>query len=128
MIRVWRLFPCKLHPKPGPNGYAYAWNGHKVVSAHRWAYEQRYGFIPEGLDLDHLCRRRNCTQPRHLEPVTRQVNIRRGLRFGSGVGKPWCDLYCKRGHRKYATTCWECKQMHNAYWNAEYARRRKEAA
>lgn len=36
--------------------------------------------IPEGLDLDHLCRNRACCNPWHLEPVTRKVNVARGLR------------------------------------------------
>lgn len=36
--------------------------------------------MPEGLELDHLCRVRCCCNPSHLEPVTRAENIRRGLR------------------------------------------------
>jgi hypothetical protein len=28
--------------------------------------------------LDHLCRRRNCVCPSHLDPVTPAENIRRG--------------------------------------------------
>lgn len=46
--------------------------------AHRIAYLLVVGPIPEGLDLDHLCRNRRCVNPAHLEPVTRQVNLRRG--------------------------------------------------
>lgn len=45
--------------------------------AHRLAYENLVGPIPEGLELDHLCRVRNCVNPQHLEPVTRSENARR---------------------------------------------------
>lgn len=46
--------------------------------AHRWVYEQMVGPIPEGLDLDHLCRVRNCVRPDHLDPKTRSANLRCG--------------------------------------------------
>lgn len=48
------------------------------VCAHRIAFTETGGEIPEGLELDHLCRNRRCINPHHLEPVTRTVNSRRG--------------------------------------------------
>ena len=45
--------------------------------AHRVAYELFVGPIPDGLELDHLCRRRNCINPDHLEAVTHAENIAR---------------------------------------------------
>ncbi|MFF8910548.1 HNH endonuclease signature motif containing protein [Streptomyces olivaceoviridis] len=48
-------------------------------SAHRAAYQIFIAPIPEGLELDHLCRIRHCCNPWHLEPVTKTVNVRRGL-------------------------------------------------
>lgn len=47
-------------------------------TAHRLAYEHWVGPVPDGLQLDHLCRHRSCVNPTHLEPVTRRVNILRG--------------------------------------------------
>lgn len=46
--------------------------------AHRASYEQFVGPIPEGLQLDHLCRVPSCVNPEHLEPVTHAENGRRG--------------------------------------------------
>lgn len=51
----------------------------KTVQAHRYVYEQLVGPIPNGLEIDHLCRNRGCLNPKHLEPVTRAVNQARGL-------------------------------------------------
>lgn len=36
------------------------------------------GPIPDGLQLDHLCRNPSCVNPAHLEIVTGAENIRRG--------------------------------------------------
>ncbi len=46
--------------------------------AHRIHYERLVGPIPEGMQLDHLCRVRACINPDHLEPVTLAVNCQRG--------------------------------------------------
>lgn len=56
------------------NGYSY----HKKVTAHRFAYILEYGDIPKGYVIDHLCRTPPCVNPRHLEAVTQQENLRRG--------------------------------------------------
>lgn len=58
-------------------GYGVLYRG-KCTSAYQVYYEKYKGPIPEGLDLDHLCRNRLCVNPDHLEPVTRAVNLQRG--------------------------------------------------
>lgn len=62
----------------GSNGYGQAWHKHGKVAAHRLFYERYVGPIPDGLEIDHLCRNRKCVNPAHLEAVPRVVNLRRG--------------------------------------------------
>jgi len=60
------------------DGYGQLTQQRKSCKAHRVAYEHFVAPIPGGLEIDHLCRRRNCVRPDHLEPVTRYENILRG--------------------------------------------------
>jgi hypothetical protein len=63
--------------------------------AHRLSYEQANGPIPDGLELDHLCRVRCCINPDHLEPVVKQVNILRGEGLGARSAR---KTHCVHGH------------------------------
>lgn len=70
--------------------------------SHRYAYQQKYGSIPDGLELDHICRNPPCVNAGHLEAVTHQVNVQRGM-----AGKHLPQLsrdrasritHCPKGH------------------------------
>jgi hypothetical protein len=63
--------------------------------AHRISYELFVGPIPEGLDIDHLCRNRPCVNPAHLEPVTRRENLFRGDTIPA---RNAAKTHCGRGH------------------------------
>lgn len=58
-------------------GYGTFHDGRRLTGAHRMAYELLRGPIPDGLELDHLCRTRGCVNPAHLEAVTHRENMGR---------------------------------------------------
>lgn len=61
--------------------------------AYRVMWELLRGPIPEGLEIDHMCRMKGCINPDHCDPVTHKVNLRR---IGEQL-RP--RIYCKAGHR-----------------------------
>jgi hypothetical protein len=60
------------------DGYGALWKGGRMCKAHRVYYEEQKGPVPDGTELDHLCRERQCVNPDHLEPVSHFENCRRG--------------------------------------------------
>lgn len=108
--RFWRKINMRgpmLSPYLGPCWLCQGWtdwrgygrfllNGRKVV-AHRFAYEVVRGPIPEGLELDHLCRVTSCVNPAHLEAVTHRENLRRGPQ-GRGSAVMSAKTHCPQGH------------------------------
>lgn len=63
----------------GGYGYFTATRGIRG-GAHIYAYRLLIGDVPDGLQLDHLCRNKVCVNPYHLETVTNAENVRRGFR------------------------------------------------
>ena len=104
--------PCPHCGQQMPPGRA------KHVFAHRAVWEMLRGPIPEGLQIDHLCRNRACVNPDHLEPVTAKENMHRAavLITHCPKGHPYDDTntYWHKGHRG----CRICRAAAVAKWNA----------
>ena len=98
-------------------------DGRLANRAYRVAYELFIGAIPDGLELDHLCRNPACVNPMHLEPVTHTENMRRGA---------WAAAsHCRNGHPYDAKNTFvradgvrRCRKCANARV-ARYQRRRR---
>lgn len=78
-----------------PKGYGGYWLDGRNQAAHRLAYIDTVGPIPDGLQLDHLCRNHACVSPAHLEPVTSAENQ---LRAPHAKNHPANSPHCNSGH------------------------------
>ncbi len=81
-----------------PDGYGIAYlgpRGKRQDVAHRVAYREWAGPIPDGLVLDHLCSVRSCVNPAHLEPVTQKENV---LRAPGVAAANVAKEECPQGH------------------------------
>lgn len=68
----------------------------KRVAAHRFAFLNFIGPIPEELELDHTCKVKICVNPSHLEPVTHAVNLERA--DFSAIVLQRNKTHCPQGH------------------------------
>ena len=110
-------------------GYGLFWDGERMVSAHRWIYEYCQGTIPDGLQIDHLCRNRRCVNVAHLDVVTSRENQARS------PYDPAKRTHCPSGHPyneentyvnpKGSRECRACRQRrHDAYTRKRREQRR----
>lgn len=77
------------------DGYGRFWINREPFRAHRVAYLLEIGEIPEGLQLDHLCRNRSCVNPAHLEVVDSRTNALRGIGPAAQNAR---KTHCAHGH------------------------------
>lgn len=81
-----------------PGGYGQFWIQDTMRSAHILSYRHLVGDYDSSMELDHLCRNRKCVRPDHLEPVTKQENIRRGQVGLKSGALQRAKTHCVRGH------------------------------
>lgn len=78
-------------------------NSRHLEQAHRISFVLNVGPIPEGKEIDHLCRNKSCVNPAHLEAVTHAANIRRA--HGTH------DEMCKHGHNEWRRSATEKRSV-----------------
>ena len=112
----WRLRLCK-------DGYGRFRIYKSQITAHRAAYIMFVSTNIDDLDADHLCRRRHCVNPAHLEAVTRRINILRGT--GAGARNA-VSTHCVNGHAFTPDNVYldartgyrRCRTCHLTQWKA----------
>jgi hypothetical protein len=124
IVRLMKKFPnrsvdgCWVNPNKHTGRYdtisLEGGQGAKQRVAHVVMWELLIGPVPEGMELDHLCRNTRCSNPQHLEPVTRRENYLRGTSVGAiairtgkcGNGHSMEDAYVKKnGRERQCRTC-----------------------
>lgn len=111
----------------GSHGYAQVgWrdNGKKrTVLAHRAAWEDVYGPVPEGMTLDHMCKTKRCVNPEHMRVLSNYENARRTS------GRDWPLGQCANGHPQSETVqipsgklvCDPCRKA----WNRRHLEKKR---
>lgn len=89
------------------SGYGLIKHSGKLLTAHRLAYEWYITTIPDGKELDHLCRTPACVNPWHLEPVTHRENVLRGISPAALCAK---KTHCPAGHKYEGENLYVCKK------------------
>lgn len=131
-----RNHPARFWAKVAKTSGCWEWIAHKnqygygtysiqsrSYMAHRVAYELEIGPIPDGLEIDHLCRNRGCVNPAHMEPVTARENTLRGEGITAINAQ---KTHCPKGH-KYTDentymksdgkrVCRECSRTASLAW------------
>lgn len=99
------LTPCRIWPgATNGMGYGQVTVGSKTDGSkrpkyvHIIAWEHCLGPVPEGLELDHLCRQPDCAEVTHLEAVTHAENVRRGVGIERAAACRASRTHCKNGH------------------------------
>ncbi len=114
----------------GANGYGVVNTYEGTRLAHRVMWEAEHGPVPNGLELDHLCRVRACVNPAHLEPVSRKENVARGM-WRPGIRRV---SHCKHGHQYTIENSWYwrtkryCRTCLGDQQRAKRARQKADAA
>jgi hypothetical protein len=126
---------------PEPMGGCWLWTGpvnhdygkttlhQRHTSSHRKAWLVLVGEIPDGVQLDHLCKNTRCCNPAHLEVVTPRENQ---IRSDSFAGVNARKTHCVRGHELTGDNLFfnkggkerQCRTCHNARGAANKKRTR----
>lgn len=114
-----------------PAGHGRFRAGGRKVLVHRWVYEHLVGPVPDGLELDHLCRNPPCCNPDHLEAVDHRTNTLRGVGPAALNAQ---KIECPKGHPYDAANTYVdslgrrvCRTCRSA-WQRTYRRKNRPQA
>lgn len=96
--------PCKQwHKSINKDGYGQCWDKHRKIMrlAHRVLYEQEFGLLLPGFEIDHKCRNRPCVELSHLRPM--------GHRENASLQANKLKTHCKNGHEYNAENTYKYK-------------------
>lgn len=116
---IWTGMTAGRHPRPQFRHTTSS--GDPKVYAHRWIYEQLNGPIPDGWEVDHVCKHGLCVDVAHLEAVPPKVNQQRERKSicaqGHDLTDPPNQHWDSQGRRR---GCYEClKARQRAYYHAK---------
>jgi hypothetical protein len=113
------------------DGYGAFYLRRKNRRAHRVAWYEVHGEIPEGMVVNHICKTRNCVNVQHLQIVTPRENTLHDSVTVSAINAR--KTHCPRGHEydriystrrggksRYCSICDQAKRKRlRAKWHAE---------
>jgi hypothetical protein len=133
MSRVRRDVDCLVWTgRLDKDGYGFFYLRRKTRRAHRVAWYDMHGEIPDGMVINHVCRNRACVNAQHLQVVTIRENTLKDSTTVSAINAR--KTHCKRGHpfdrvypksggpgsQRYCSICEAAKSRRlQAKWRAE---------
>ena len=81
------------------SGYRRVRHNRRMVNLHRFVFEQLCESVPDGKQLHHTCRNKQCLYPRHLEILSAAEHTRKHPEIREKIiAQRLARTHCARGH------------------------------